>query len=565
MVKDFVNLLNREFKDIHQAAIVIAIFTFLSQILGLLRDRALAHIVGPSEALDVYYAAFRIPDFLFVSVASLISMTVLLPVLSKKVNNSEEGEDRAREFFSQVCTVLFFSLSIISAILFFLMPFLVDSIAPGFSEIAKHNLIEVSRIMLLSPILLGLSNAFGAVTHLYKKFFVYALAPIFYNLGIILGIIFLYERIGIMGLGFGVILGAVMHLAVQIPILGRHKFLPKFTKIKDKKEIRELVSLSIPRTLAISLNSFGMLVLVSILSKLNEGAVSLFSLSYNLQSVPIGIIGISYSVASFPLLVELFSKNEIDKFVLHMTSAIRRVLFWALPIATLFIVLRAQIVRVTLGTNLFSWSDTRLVAAALGIFSIGLVAQALIHLFVRGFYAGGKTSKPLFVNFISTIAMIGFSVLFLQFYQNNETFRFFMASLFRAPEEGAGMLMLPLGYSLAGILNVMILWIIFKRDYLKGQAFRVREVFSTLLHTLAASCLAGIFAYFGLIVGDRFFDINSFLGIFLQGALGGILGLIAFTIAIYLFDDKDGIAVLESFKQKFWKSKPIIPEDENLN
>lgn len=565
MVKKFLNLLNREFKDIHQAAIVIAFFTFLSQLLGLLRDRSLAHIVGPSEALDVYYAAFRIPDFLFVSVASLISMTVLLPVLSKKVGNEGEGEEDARKFFSQICTVLFLSLSFISVVLFFMMPWLVHFIAPGFSEIAKQNLLEVSRLMLLSPILLGLSNAFGSVTHLYKKFFVYALAPLFYNLGIILGVIFLYERIGVIGIGFGVVFGAIMHLGIQLPVLIKHRFLPKFSKITKQREIKDLISLSIPRTLAISLNSFGMLVLVSILSRLNEGAVSLFSLSYNLQSVPIGIIGISYSVASFPLLVELFSKNEIEKFVLHMTSAIRRVLFWALPIATLFIVLRAQIVRVVLGTNLFSWSDTRLVAAALGIFSIGLVAQSLIHLFVRGFYAAGKTSKPLVVNFISTFAMIFFALVLLQIYRENEIFRFFIASLFRAPEEGAGMLMLPLGYSLAGILNVVILWSIFKKDYLKEHYLRVREVFSTFLHTLAASCLAGIFAYFGLILGDKFFDLNYFQGIFLQGLLGGIFGLISFVVTIYLFDDKDGIAVLESFKQKFWKSKPIIPEDENLS
>ncbi len=564
MKTKFLALINREFKDIHQAAIVIAFFTFLSQILGLLRDRSLAHIVGPSEALDVYYAAFRIPDFLFVSVASLISMTVLLPVLSKKVVG-EDGEESARKFFGQICTVLFFSLAFISVVLFFIMPQLVHYIAPGFSEIAKQNLIEVSRLMLLSPILLGLSNAFGSVTHLYKKFFVYALAPLFYNLGIILGVLFLYEKIGVIGIGFGVVFGAAMHLGIQIPVLIKHRFLPKFSKITNKKEIKDLIYLSIPRTLAISLNSFGMLVLVSILSRLNEGAVSLFSLSYNLQSVPIGIIGISYSVASFPLLVELFSKNEIEKFILHMTSAIRRVLFWALPIATLFIVLRAQIVRVVLGTNLFSWSDTRLVAAALGIFSIGLVAQSLIHLFVRGFYAAGKTSKPLLVNFISTFAMILFAISLLQIYKENEIFRFFIASLFRAPEEGAGMLMLPLGYSLAGILNVIILWTIFKRDYLKGHAVRVREVFSTFLHTFAGSCLAGIFAYFGLIAGDKLFDLSHFQGIFFQGALGGILGVFGFTLAIYLFDDKDGIAVLESFKQKFWKSKPIIPEDENLN
>ena len=207
-------IFNKEFGNINQAAILLGFFTLLSQILALFRDRFIAHFIGPSAGLDAYYAAFRVPDLIFISIGSLASITVIIPFVVSKMKNGEVT-DEARKFLNDVFTVFFGSMILISIIAFFLMPYFVHFIAPGFIPIMQMKVVNISRIMLLSPILLGLSNLFGTVTQLFRKFFVYSLSPVFYNIGIIFGIIFLYPIFGIYGLASGVALGAFLHFLIQ--------------------------------------------------------------------------------------------------------------------------------------------------------------------------------------------------------------------------------------------------------------------------------------------------------------------------------------------------------------
>ncbi|MFA6274505.1 MAG: lipid II flippase MurJ, partial [Candidatus Paceibacterota bacterium] len=194
----------KEFGNINQAALLLGSFAFLSQILGLFRDRSIAHFIGPSPMLDAYYAAFRIPDLIFISIASLASITVLIPFIVNRMSG-DKITDEAKKFLNDVFTVFFAVMALVSGIIFFLMPYIVSFTAPGFSPEMKIKVIELSRIMLLSPILLGLSNLFGTVTQLFRKFFLYSLSPLFYNIGIIIGVIFLYPIFGIKVLAFGVV------------------------------------------------------------------------------------------------------------------------------------------------------------------------------------------------------------------------------------------------------------------------------------------------------------------------------------------------------------------------
>ncbi len=351
MVSRIVNLLNREFRNINQAAIILGIFTLLSQILALFRDRAFAHYLGPSSTLDVYYASFKVPDLLFVSVASLASITVLLPFLVEKIGVNDKGElnggsDSARKLLHDIFTVFLLVMIGVSAIAFILMPELVRLIAPGFDATHLKELVGISRIMLLSPILLGLSNLLGSVTQMFKKFFVFALSPVFYNIGIILGLVILYPKYGLTGLAIGVVFGALLHLLIQFPVLARQKFLPNISLHIDWPEIRKIAALSLPRTLGLALNSLALVVIMAIASKMGEGAISIFQFSLNFQNVPLGIIGVSYSVAAFPTLARFFSGANMKDFVAYIAVAARQIIFWSMPVMFLFIVLRAQIVRV---------------------------------------------------------------------------------------------------------------------------------------------------------------------------------------------------------------------------
>ena len=213
-MEKFFRIFRKESVNINQAALLLGFFTLLSQILALFRDRFIAHFIGPSPSLDAYYAAFRVPDLIFISVASLASITVLIPYLSAKMKGGSVT-DEAKKYLNDVFTVFFAVMVGVSLIAFFLMPFLISYIAPGFVPEVQAKVIELSRIMLLSPILMGLSNLFGSVTQLFQRFFIYSLSPILYNAGIIIGVLFLYPIFGIYGLAIGVVFGALMHFLIQ--------------------------------------------------------------------------------------------------------------------------------------------------------------------------------------------------------------------------------------------------------------------------------------------------------------------------------------------------------------
>ena len=315
MVKRILTFLNKEFHGVNEAALMLGGFAFLSQILGLVRDRTLAHVVGAGPTLDIYYAAFRIPDFLYISVASIASVTVLMPFIMDKINSGDNGLIRAQRFLNNIFSAFMLFMVVVSIIVAFLMPQIARYIAPGFDAPQIDLLVTVSRIMLLSPIFIGLSNLIGTITQIFKNFFIFSLSPIFYNMGILIGINFLYPIIGVYGLGVGVIIGAMMHLLIQVPVVIRHGFFPRFVAKISWQEIVQVLKISAPRTLTLSCNSLAFIVLIAMASTLNPGSISLFTFSFNLQSVPVGIIGISYSVAAFPILIKSFSMKDMGNFI----------------------------------------------------------------------------------------------------------------------------------------------------------------------------------------------------------------------------------------------------------
>lgn len=569
MVKRVFNLLNREFKNINQAAIILGAFTLLSQVLGLIRDRSFAHFLGPSSSLDVYYAAFKVPDFIFMSVASLASVTVLLPFLVDKLGVREDGELNgnsvaAKKFLSEIFTLFLIAMMVVSAIAFIFMPKLVTWVAPGFSGVELSELVMLSRIMVLSPIFLGLSNLFGSVTQMFKKFFVFALSPLFYNLGIILGVIVLYPIFGLPGLAYGVVLGALMHLFIQFPVLSKQGFLPKIAFKISWKDVRGMVMLSLPRTIGLSLSTLSLIAIVAIASLIGTGSISIFQFSLNLQNVPLGIIGISYSVAAFPTLARFFSSDNMKDFVSYIAVAARQIIFWSLPVMFLFIVLRAQIVRVILGTGNFSWDDTRLVAASLALFAISITAQSLILLFTRGYYAAGNTKKPLYINFLSTVITIVCAFWFVDLFRSVPTVKYFFESLLRIEGiQHTEIVMLPLAYSLGAILNAFLLWSYFRRDF-KVENHKESFLAKSFFQSFAAAFFVGDIAYVFLGVFDDFFDINKFWGILGQGFLAGILGIFAGYVVLKILDNEQILQIEKTFKiKKFWKTN-VVKEDVDV-
>lgn len=562
-MESILRIFSKEYGTVNQAAILLGFFAFLSQVLALFRDRAIAHFISPSPLLDAYYAAFRVPDLIFICIASLASITVLIPYLSAKMQDGKVTAE-AQKYLSDVFTVFLFVMIFVSVIAFFLMPYLTFFIAPGFSPELQDKVVELSRIMLLSPILLGLSNLFGSITQLFQKFFIYALSPILYNLGIIFGVVFLHKVFGISGLAFGVVLGAFLHFGIQALAAKGSGFAPKLSLFPftiNFSDIKALALTSLPRTLGLAFNNIALIFIISLASYLEAGSISIFNLSFNLQSVPLNIIGISYAVAAFPTLAKSITLGKVDEFRKQLKSAARAIIFWSLPVTFLFVVLRAQIVRVILGSGNFSWDSTRLVAASLAIFSVSVIAQGMIALLSRSYYAKGNTRRPLSINFYCAILIVILSFFFTHLFQNIPFFRFFIESLLKVSDiPGTAVLMLPLAYSVGTILNFILHWFFVRRDFMHGESF----ITKTFFQSLGASFFLGLVAYISLNVLSPVFGTTTLIGVFLQGFISGILGILAAILVLYLLKNEELKDIVKVLHTKFWRTKVVAPSQEEL-
>ncbi|HEY4482680.1 MAG TPA: lipid II flippase MurJ [Candidatus Paceibacterota bacterium] len=550
------DLLSSRFDSLHQAALVLAFSSVASQLLALIRDRIFASIFGTGRTLDIYYAAFRIPDFLFVTIASLVSMTVLIPYFSREYAKDKEG---ARAFLDSVFTVFVSLLSVVALVTFFLIPYLARFVAPGFDEVARAQFITISRILLLSPLLLGISGHIASITQSFKKFVSYALSPVLYNVGIILGALFLYPTFGLPGLALGVIAGALFHLLVQVPAVRATGYAPRFLRRPDLARVREVFLASVPRTITLGTTALAGLVLTSIASLLSIGSISAYTFAFNLQSVPLSIIGVSYSMAAFPTLSALFSSGARDKFVSQMVLAARQIIFWSLPVTALFVVLRAQVVRTILGSGNFDWTATRLVAAALALFAISLVAQCLVLLFVRGYYASGSTKTPLYANVLSFVLIVLLAPLLLYVYRNLPEFKYFINSLLRVDDvPGTEVLMLPLAYTIGLFVNLALHWWDFARKYDGFMGLFSR----TVRHSLYTAVLSGFLAYQGLNLFDNVFNINTGPGVFLQGLCAGLVGIAGGVALLLVLKNEEFLNILAALRSKFWQAKVLLPAPE---
>lgn len=548
-------MFNREISGLHQAAYLLGFFAVLSQVLALFRDRMLASIFGAGMSLDIYYAAFRIPDIVFATVASLVSVSVIIPFLVERIDRDKA---EAQHFLNSIFTFYMLIMVVVSFVLYIVTPGLLKVLFPVISKGEFYSeLVSMTRILLLSPFLLGLSNLFASVTQVYRRFFVYAIAPVLYNAGIMFGIVVLYPLYGLVGLVCGVVCGAGLHLLIQIPSAIASGLVPRFRIPIDLHAIKRVVFISLPRTITVSSNELTELFLISFASFLIPGSISVFNFSFNLQSVPFSIIGVSYSLAAFPTLTRLFSKGDKEQFLEQMITSSRHIIFWSIPLSVLFVVLRAQIVRTVLGVGRFNWDDTRLTAAALALFTVSLVAQNLTTLFVRSYYARGKTKPPLFMNMFSAGCIVVISYVCVVLFKDSSLFRDFMEVVLKVENiPGTIVLMLPLGYSIGTLINMCLHWYAFESEYTSYS----RLVLRTLFQTVGASVIMGYVSYRMLGVFSSVFDLDTLFGIFMQGFVSGSIGLCVWIGVLWLLKSTELEDVWKTLHKKIWKAKVVAPD-----
>jgi putative peptidoglycan lipid II flippase len=516
MVRAFLSKLTAPVRGLHQAAYLLAGLTLASQILALARDRIFAHTFGAGEVLDMYYAAFKIPDLVFALVASLVSAYVLIP----RIASMEKGA--AQKLLSETASFLVIAGGIICLALAALAPSYLFLLFPTFAH-SSHapEFVALVRVLLLQPILLGLSGILGSVTQIKRRFVLFALSPVLYNLGIILGTVFLYPQFGILGIGAGVVIGALAHLLLNIPIAVGAKMMP-LPRIPSLKTISSVVQSSVPRSLALGMGTVTTLGLLSLASRLGPGSVSVFTLAGNLEAVPLSLIGAAYATAAFPVLAEQHGKGEKDAFQTTISAAARQIILWSSVILVLTVVLRAHIVRIILGSGAFDWGATRLTAAILGIMVLSLMAQGIILLAARAFYAAHRSWNPLLVQLADCGISVACAWGLVRLGQNVPMVRYFIESLFRVTDvPGAQVLFIACGFTI-GQLIMGFVALMTLRAVAPGTA---EKLVRPILESFGAALLGGTAAYGALTLMGNIAALTTLPIVVAEGLVAGMVGL----------------------------------------
>jgi len=534
-------ILSSQTKTITGAAIILATASFASRIIGFIRDRIFAHMFGAGDILDAYYAAFRVPDLIYNLIVVGALSAGFIPIFTKLMK-MKTGE--ALRVTNTIINILAIGLIIICGTLAIFTPYLMKYIVPGFSGEKLQLTITLTRIMFISPILLGISGVISSVLQSFKSFLIYSLTPILYNIGIIIGALLFVPLFGTKGLAYGVVLGAFFHLIIQIPAMRHYNFNYQWILAYKNKHVLEIGKLMIPRTLALATHQINLLIMTVLASTLAAGSLTVFNFASNIQYFPIGIIGYSFAIAAFPTLAGFVADKNEKKLIEHLMRTIRQILFFIIPLTLVLLLLRAQIVRVLFGTGQFGWEATIATANTLAFFSLSLFAQCLIPLLARTFYALHDTWSPLIIAVISSLINIVFAL---------------------ALKDSLGIAGLALSFSIASILQVALLWITLRTKKLKN----INEL--PILHFLYKVSVAAIFMGFLIQILKvpiaSIVDMTRFWGIATQGSIAGGSGLLLYTVIGKLLKLEEVDILQKSLKKKWLKITNVptnIPESKEI-
>lgn len=426
-------ILNFQSERVAFSAIILAFSTIASGLLGFLRDWLLSGRFGASSDLDAYFAAFRIPDFIY-NVMVYGGITVaFLPIFA-----SQYAKDKTQvwKFASNILTVFLAIMALIAGVCFLFAPGLVARVAPGFTGEQLAKTIFLTRIMFLSPLLFAASSVVSGILQYFNRFLVYGMAPLLYNLGIIAGIVIFTPFFGIAGVAYGVILGAALYLLVLLPPVANCGFKYRFIfKPFDPLLVKSFL-LILPRFFAVAATQAELTFALFIASTLPVGSVTIFNFSSNIYLLPVSVVGLSFALASFPAFSKLYAESNLIELADKFSLTFRQVAFVVIPLSFLMWVLRDPIIGFIYLHGNFSATAALLMSATLAILCFGIFFYSEIHVMYRMFFALKDTLTPTLVTIASVFACVLLTFLFIGFTTKLLWAVFFTGLVAQAPLQG---------------------------------------------------------------------------------------------------------------------------------
>ena len=499
----------------------------LSRVLGLVREAVIAGRFGTSRQYDAYVLAFGVPDTLFLLIIGGAVGSAFIPVFTGLMSKGKH-----KEAWNLATTLINISVVLISLggiLMAFAAPALVSwVIAPGIKDpVEQATVVELTRILLLSPLFLGLGGWAMGILNARQHFVLPALAPVMYNLAIIAGAIFLAPYLGVYGLAWGVVVGAMLHFGLQVPGLVRTgmRYSPFRIKLRDSG-VAQVGRLLLPRVVGQAAFQTNIIAMRAIASFLSVGRVSAFNYAYVLMMLPHGVFAMSLATTTFPTMAAQYAEGNLEALRSTLSRAIRVLLFLVIPSAVGMFALRNEIVATLFQFGAFTSTSTELVASALTYFAFGLIAYAVVEVITRAYYALHDTATPVTISVATVLLNLGFSIL--------------LTRGFGWSHEG-----LALSLAVTTTIEMVLLWVLLGRK-LPGWGLQADGLLSSTVKSAVAAVAMGAVL---LIILPA---LHSMFGSATAGKLQAVLlavlgivigGLVYLAAAVLLRSEEVGAAV----------------------
>lgn len=519
-------LLYKTQDTILSATFVLGLASGISAILGLVKTRLLASYFGVSKDLAIFYTADKIPNLIYsILIVGAVS-TVFIPIFTDIVTKDKE---KAFEIASSIINTVFIFFVLASAVIFIISPKLINLLAVGnFTESEVLLGSNLMRIMLVAQLFLVAGSLTTSVLQSFKYFIIPALAPVFYNIGMIIGIVLLSQKYGIYGPAIGVIIGSILHFGIQLPLLKKTGFkLSLKIDIKDKN-YKKIFTLVPPRIASVLISNVVQTVNNSVAILISAQAVIYLKFADQLQTFPVSLFGISMASASLPTLSAQTAESDRSKFKDTFLTSFHQMMYLVMPLSVILLILRVPAVRLVYGVSNFPWEATIKTAQTLAFFSISIFSQSANYLITRAFYALKDTLTPVIVSVVTAIVNVSLSIIFVSSLE-------------------LGVWSIALSYTITSILDMIILMICLDK---KVGGFDKEKLFIPFVKIGWATASMGIMLYIPMKLLDQYIlDTTQTINLLILTIVAGLTGIGTYTILTRILKVRE-IEIVNKFLRK---------------
>lgn len=501
-------------RQIARSTLIVMVAFGAAKVISLVQTYIIARTFGVSSEWDAYVVANSIPELIFTLIAGGALSFAFIPIFAGFLAQGDTA--KAWKTATHVINTLFVLALIVSAVAFVIAPWLVSSvIATGFTPEAQAQTVSLMRVLLLGTLIFCISGIWMGILQSFNNFLLPALAPILYNVGLLIGVIALVPRFGVFGVAYGAVIGAGLHLLIQLPGMLRVKAKWWAELGLSDPTLWRILRLMLPALGGLAVNSLNWLVMNNLASRLSEGSVSALSWGWRLMQIPETLIGTAVGTVMFPTLAALSAVEDARGKRETLAGAIRFILIATIPASAALLVLGRPLLALLEG-GAFDASATEFVYSTLQFFTLGLVVQSVLEVAARAFYADKNTLIPFITSSIGAAVTIAGAYLL---------------------SAGIGVGGLALAYSLGITIEVSINLLLLRRRW---QGIEENSLFVTAFKAVAASLvMAAVIIGIGALWSALGLTGRGSLLLIAQIGVQGALGVIAFLVSAWLLRMKE--------------------------